>query len=123
MSQPTPHPPTNTDAAAQQQQLQQQQQPAATPNPYGSQLNPMGYHEGARRTLRCDGGHVTGFDAYMFQIGGFAESTVNALRIVCSSSRIQLEYETGSLPDSLVFGNLPPELAGVQPIRGERERV
>lgn len=83
--------------------------------PYGSQLNPMGFHEGARRVIKCDGGYIKGFDAYMSHLGGFAEPTLNALRVVCSSSRLLLEYETGSLPDTLVFGNLPPE---VQPVKG-----
>jgi hypothetical protein len=79
----------------------------------------MGFHEGARRTVTCDGGYITGFDAYMSHLGGFAEPTLNAIRVVCSSSRIQVEYETGSLPDTMVFGQLPPEVANlVQPVKG-----
>jgi hypothetical protein len=91
---------------------------------YGAQPNPMGFHEGARRTVTCDGGYVTGFDAYMSHLGGFAEPTLNALRVICSSSRIQVEYETGSLPDTMVFGQLPPEVANlVQPVKGGSKAV
>lgn len=74
---------------------------------YGSQPNPMGFHEGARRIVQCDGGHVVGFEVYVSHIGGYPEPTLNALRIVCSSSRILVEHETGSLPDTIIFGNMP----------------
>jgi hypothetical protein len=80
----------------------------------------MGYHEGARRIIKCDGGHITGIDAYMSHLGGFKEPTLNALRVVCSSSRLLVEYETGSLPDTMVFGILPADVATqVQPFQGE----
>jgi hypothetical protein len=69
--------------------------------------------------LKCDGGHITGFDAYMSHLGGVPEPTLNALRLICSSSRVLIEYESGSFPDTAVFGNLPPDVAGlVQPVRG-----
>lgn len=86
---------------------------------YGSQPNPMGFHEGGRRIVSCDGGQITGFDAYVSHLGGFAEPTLNALRVICSSGRIQVEYEQGSFADTAVFGLLPPDVAGlVKPIRG-----
>jgi hypothetical protein len=88
---------------------------------YGMQPNPMGFHEGARRVVKCDGGHITGFDAYMSHLGGVPEPTLNALRVLCSSSRVLIEYESGSFPDTAVFGNLPPDVVNlVQPIRGRR---
>lgn len=88
---------------------------------YGSQPNPMGFHEGGRRIVSCDGGHITGFDAYVSHLGGFAEPTLNALRLICSSGRIQVEYEQGSFADTAVFGLLPPDVAGlVKPIRGRQ---
>lgn len=79
----------------------------------------MGYHEGARRIIKCDGGYITGLDAYMSHIGGYAEPTLNALRVVCSSSRMQVEYATGSLPDTMVFGKVPEDVAKlVKPFEG-----
>jgi hypothetical protein len=81
----------------------------------------MGYHEGARRIIKCDGGHITGLDAYMSHMGGFAEPTLNALRVICSSSRLLVEYETGSVPDTMVFGILPGDVAArVKPFEGKR---
>lgn len=111
--QPRPHPPplpthpTNTGSF----------DPVLTSR-LGAQPNPIGYHEGARRRLACDGGYVAGFEAYMTHLGGFSEPTVNALRVVCSSGRVLLEYEAGSLTDALVYGNLPADDAAVPPIRG-----
>lgn len=86
------------------------------PSVYGSQPNPMGFHEGARRIVRCDGGHITGFYVYVSHLGGFSEPTANAIRVICSSSRIQLEFETGSFPDTMVFGNMPE---ASQPVKGD----
>lgn len=76
----------------------------------------MGFHEGARRIVRCDGGHITGFYVYVSHLGGYSEPTANAIRVICSSSRIQLEFETGSFPDTMVFGNLPE---ASQPVKGD----
>jgi hypothetical protein len=44
----------------------------------------MGFHEGARRTVRCDGGYLTGFDAWLGLSMGFAEPSIVALRVKCS---------------------------------------
>lgn len=66
----------------------------------------LGFQEGARRIVKCDGGYVTGFDAYMGFANGFSEKTVVALRVKCSSGKITVEFSSGSLPDTTVFGNL-----------------
>ncbi|WIA11451.1 hypothetical protein OEZ85_011568 [Tetradesmus obliquus] len=64
----------------------------------------MGFHEGARRTVRCDGGYLTGFDAWLGLSAGFSEPSVVAMRVKCSSGKINVEF-LGSTSDDYVFGN------------------
>eukprot|EP00775_Hariotina_reticulata_P001567 gene1567-1907_t len=70
----------------------------------------MGFQEGARRNVKCDGGYVTGLDAYMGGANSFTEKTIVALRVKCSSGKIIVEFTKGSLPDTAVFGNLEQRL-------------
>jgi len=44
----------------------------------------MGFQEGAKRNVKCDGGYVTGLDAYMGSANSFTEKTIVALRLKCS---------------------------------------
>ncbi len=52
--------------------------------PGGASSPAMGFHEGARRDVRCEGGFVTGIDVYFGSSAGFTELSVHALRIKCS---------------------------------------
>ncbi|KAF8070901.1 hypothetical protein HT031_000982 [Scenedesmus sp. PABB004] len=83
--------------------------------PQGVPTQAMGFHEGARRLVRCDGGFVTGFDVHLGRAVGFAELSVQALRVKCSSGRLDVEFE-GTGPDTRVFGNPDPGTTSSKPV-------
>lgn len=77
----------------------------------------MGYHEGTRRTVRCDQGYLTGFDVYYRMDGSYRNAIISGMRLYCSrwvlhSLEAQLVCRNGRSGGSETYPNFTENQPG-----------